>query len=356
MRQLRSAITSCCLAAFLVGWRCTGHPRVVPNTDLPILHSDPFGVYMLAYSPDGSVLATGGYYTLTIWDLKSLRPRAVLPGAGGHNAAVVFSPDGKLLAAEAPNGRDTRLFDTRTWKMRHIIKDGVGIAFSPDGHWLALAGADHGDVIDIKLWNVHSGHIGHLLKLHAMSLDGMAFSQTGRWLAAVGLNKIIIWDTRTWQIKREMKEPEPIHRIVFSPDDRVLASGTDSGMVKLWDTSNWKLNQTLNKKAEKSGVHAIEFSKDRKRLLAVWGGNVIVWDTSTWKPVLTCGPATFVSDIKIDLEKQVAYPVVKPKDLPGFHPIDLFATTASFSPNGSTIAVAGWEEPDVILWRLPPHP
>jgi WD40 repeat protein len=91
-------------------------------------------VASMAFSPDGHTLALLAPMTLRVWDVPSGRESLLLTtGTGGANS-VVFSPDGKLVAAAMD--REVQVLDiaSRTWRNRWQHRYGVtSVSFSPNG-------------------------------------------------------------------------------------------------------------------------------------------------------------------------------------------------------------------------------
>jgi WD40 repeat protein len=103
-------------------------------------------VKVLAYAPDGSLLASGGADGIVkIWDTTSAGLRATLKGHARSVESLAFSPDGKTLATASTDG-NVRLWEVASAREKALLpRQGLGsgvVAFSPDGRTLASAGGD----------------------------------------------------------------------------------------------------------------------------------------------------------------------------------------------------------------------
>src|SRR5215472_11375940 len=75
----------------------------------------------------------------------------------------------------------------------------LSVAFSPDGEWLASAGADH----SVRLWDVKTGRELRVLTGHTAMIPQVLFSPDGRHLVSSSLDHTIrIWDPASGKLER----------------------------------------------------------------------------------------------------------------------------------------------------------
>jgi len=72
---------------------------------------------------------------------------------------------------------------------------------------------------------------------HSDNVNSVTFSPDGRLLASGSGDKTIkLWDVETWDEIRTLKGHSfGVNSVTFSPDGRLLASGSEDETIKLWD-------------------------------------------------------------------------------------------------------------------------
>ena len=219
-------------------------------------------VYLTKFSADEKVLAAvdpGG--TIRLWDAatgKELRKLTTPPGAdaqaGGLMSLLEFSRDGRTLLAvqtasavlaapapgpgakpaapEAPEGPKSVLFlwDTATGTLlrRWEAKGNVtGVAFTPDGHALATAAADH-----VTVWEVATAK-ERFHRKGAVAL--VSCSPDGRVLAVAAGSLVRLIDLRSGKEFGRLKGHDAdVEALAFTADGKALVSGSADSTALVW--------------------------------------------------------------------------------------------------------------------------
>ena len=277
-------------------------------------------VMSVAFSPDGNILATGGYSrNISLWDLTTGQLLRTLSGHIDAVHHVAFNPNGNILASGCQDG-SIKLWDIYTGQELFTLNGHLGwvrsVEFSPDGNTL-VSGADDGN---IKLWDINTGQELSNFKKHDRVVCSAIYSPDGRTIAsrAFDTTKILLWDPITGQDILTLENHRNGGELAYSPDGTILVNGSID-TTTFWDPI---LGQKIRDLIDDFNSNGISFSPDGTMLARSTGRDIIkIWNVATG---------------------QISYTLFGHSD---------YVQSIAFSPNGNILA-SGGNDNSVKLWKI----
>jgi WD40 repeat protein len=266
-------------------------------------------------------------------------------GHTGPVLGVAFSPDGKFIAT-ASSDTTARMWDVsvgtgsqydvattrevRTFR-RHTAAV-TGVAFMPDGKYL-LTGSDDKTAM---LWDVATGQQVRTFSGSDAGIGGLAVSPDGKYLVTIDGSTARLWDVATGaQVRSFTGHTGRLTGVAYSPDGKYLLTGGMDGTARLWDATGGQQVHVLP--GHSGNVTALAYSPDGKYLATGSADQTIrIWDPATGNQLRVLpGPEggpdalAFTRDSKYLLSGEDQQPVARLLDITSGQTVHLYAGQSS---------------------------
>ncbi len=331
-------------------------------------HSD--GVNALAFTPNGRFLLSGGEdRQIILWNHLTGELVQNYSGHGGAINSLAFNNDGTLFASGSDDDR------IGVWSMSDgFIKflsghngDVVSVAFSPTAASRLLSGSADDT---IRLWDVLNNNVTpRIFTQHNDDVNGVAFFPDGREFISVSSDtSMIVWNIETGTVTNSFNDHDAsVLSIAVSTDGRMMFSGADNGIGRLWDLTNaeqitvFSGHQSNN--ALLRNVVGVYGKDDLTVLSGSYDGTLRLWSVATGLTIQEFrGHTDLVLDVAIASDdssalsgsadnRAIVWDIITglPKvELIG-HSDDVYAV--AYLPN-NTQAVTGDADGAIILWDV----
>jgi WD40 repeat protein len=255
-------------------------------------------IYHVAFAPDGKTLATVSRdQTIRLWEVATHKEKYVLDGKPQQIQnewwpALVFSHDGRVLASNHSDGT-IALWDAaegkeiRRWQAH--VSAVSSLDFAPDDKTLVSAALLESGP---RLWDVAAGTEVRPFAAHTAPIEHVMFSEDGKRVVSLGWDKKIFdWDLTngrgTLRIQLPFHAgPQIEDRNILSPrGDRAASWSDKEDTIRIWDMATGKertkLRQSGNGRRGYS-LGALAFSPDNQLLaFGTEDNTVVLWDVVT---------------------------------------------------------------------------
>ena len=268
----------------------------------------------VAFSPDNKLLFTSPYGfkpLVRTWDLDSGAERRQFTAAGGGNFFPTWSRDGKIMIASYFNGGAfaVTLWDMATGNVLRTFANptndhgGSQVSLTPDGKFFALHGNQNLYLFDaatgqeVRRFASPVGQFGRTLETATF-----AFSADGTKLACTDNGNVTVWNLAGQALQRLQVDTGKAVAVALSPEGQFLAAGTSNGHILIWDVHAGKLLHNLQDSHGSLPIYLLAFSPNGKTLASQQHivTQVRLWDVRSGRDLAPLtGPTTPVDSVAL---------------------------------------------------------
>lgn len=235
-------------------------------------------IQIVRSSPNGKVIVVvseinNNAYSVKLWNVESndFTPLKL------HDKRIIatrFSPNGKILALATEDDKIMLwdLEDNQNPKSQPpfngTITSDQTFRFSPDNQFLAFL-APTSDKTHILLWSVEQQKLLSFPESHNQLVTEIRFSPDSKMIASGSLDNTV----RLWNLNRRKPQSltghsNPVQKVIFRPNQPILASVDSTGEIRLWSFEG-RLISILKNNQNNISYHILDisFTQDGKKLL-----------------------------------------------------------------------------------------
>jgi WD40 repeat protein/serine/threonine protein kinase len=235
----------------------------------------------LAFAPDGRTLGSAGANTAQVWDVETGASRHVLDHPQ-RVSNLAFSPDGSLVATGCWDDA-VRLWDVKEGVERFSLRghrDDVEAVLFLDGRRIASAGSDG----VVRIWDLAKREVVKELQGHNETVYSLALSPDGRLLASGSKDRTIrLWEVETGSLHSVLLgHTGRVTGLLFLPErDRLvsISSDEDDGMLRVWDVKTGRELVAFPPPHER--INSVAFDAIGRRLAVTEGSYLRLWEASS---------------------------------------------------------------------------